>query len=177
MNNQEKNIELIYEKSALDTNDIQELQELLTDKEVSISSHQRFYMTNASIDFFVPIIQLVASNSFLIGIASNVAWDIFKLIAGFAYTKFHNRKAEKVYSDKTVEETPNIHFAIGENHIVLPVDVNQEKFEYATNKLFEYISTYTPNKTTYVWYNDKDGSLTIKTEEQIINEEIEKQQQ
>ena len=176
MNNQEKNIELIYEKSTLDTNDIQELQELLTDKDVSLYSHQRFYMTNASIDFFVPIILFVTSEAFLVGLASNAAWDVFKTITRFAYNKFHNQKVRKVYSDKTVEETPNIHFDIGNNRFVLPVDIDQEKYEYAVDKFYEYASSHTPNKTTYVWYNKNDGYITTKTEEQIINDEIKKHQ-
>ena len=120
-------------------------------------------MTCASIDFFVPIILFVTSEAFLVGLASNAAWDVFTTITRFAYNKFHNQKVRKVYSDKTVEETPNIHFDIGNNRFVLPVDIDQEKYEYAVDKFYEYASSHTPNKTTYVWYNKNDGYITTKT--------------
>lgn len=176
MNDQEKNIELIYGRDALESDDIMELQKELTQRGISFNSRKRSIMTCASIDFFVPIILFVTSEAFLVGLAANAAWDIFKTITRFAYNKFHNQKVRKVYSDKTVEETPNIHFDIGNNRFVLPVDIDQEKYEYAVDKFYEYASSHTPNKTTYVWYNKNDGSITTKTEEQIINEEIEKHQ-
>ena len=176
MDNQERNIGLIYGKGALESTDLQELQAALADKNICLISHQQSLIINASIDFFFPFIQFITSNSLVVGLISSAAWDIFKTITKFAYTKFHNRKMHKVYGNKTVEETPNIHFTIGESHLVLPVDVDQDKYEYATNKFFEYVSSHAPNKTTYVWFNEQDGSITTKTEEQIINDEIKKHQ-
>ena len=176
MNNQGQKINLIYEKSTLESTDILELQKKLTERNVRFDFQQRSIMTCASIDFFVPIIQFVTSESFLFGFTASATWDLFKTITGFAYNKFHNRKTCKKYNDKTVKTPPNIHFDIGNTHLVLPVDIDKDKYEYAIDKFFKYVSSHTPNKITYVWYNETDKSLTTKTEEQIINEEIKKQQ-
>ena len=176
MNNQGQKIELIYERDTLENTDILELQKELTERNIHFDSQQRSIMTCASIDFFMPVIQFVTSESFLFGFTASAAWDLFKTITRFAYNKFHNHKTHKRYNGKTVDTPTNIHFDIGNTHLVLPVDTDKDKYEYAVDKFFKYVSSHTPNKTTYVWYNETDKSLTTKTEEQIINEEIKKQQ-
>ena len=125
MNNQGQKIELIYERDTLENTDILELQKELTERNIHFDSQQRSIMTCASIDFFMPVIQFVTSESFLFGFTASAAWDLFKTITRFAYNKFHNHKTHKRYNGKTVDTPTNIHFDIGNTHLVLPVDTDK----------------------------------------------------
>lgn len=172
-------IDLVYNRDSLSDEEITTLEQELADKGIVLLSRQRSRMVCASCDFFVPLIEFVTSPDFIIGLTSgivaSIAWDSIKTIAVFLYHKYHNKKIKKLYSNKTVEEDPNIQMGFGDAHFVLPVEVDQEKYEYAVDIFFEYASSHTPDKTTYVWYNEKDGSLITKSEEQTLKDEYKKQ--
>lgn len=74
------------------------------------------------------------------------------------------------------QESTNIHFVVGNNHIVLPIDVDKEKFEYVVDQFMLATARCTPIEPTYTFYSEKDDAVLSKTETEIIQEEYEKQQ-
>ncbi|WP_407384610.1 hypothetical protein [Ruminococcus sp.] len=172
-------IDLVYNRDSLSDEEITVLEQELADKGIVLLSRQRSQMTCASCDFFVPFIEFVTSPDFIVGITSgivaSIAWDSIKAFAVFLHHKYHDKKIKKIYPNKTVEEVPNIQMGFGDARFVLPMEVEQEKYEYAVDKFFEYASSHTPDKTTYVWYNEKDGSLITKSEEQTLKDGYKKQ--
>ena len=168
-------INVVFSKDSLSSEDIHILEQELSENGITLNAQQRSLMVNASCDFFVPLIEIVVSDNFLVSIAAAAAWDALKYITRFLYDRWHGKRIEKIYPNKTVEEDPNIQFVIGENHIKLPVNVDQKKFEYATDKFFDYVSTHTYDQATYIFYNEKDGSLITKTEKQTLADEYKEQ--
>lgn len=177
MNEREFAIGIIYSKGAFEVEELDDLKEELKIHRVSLLIHEKSSIINAALDFFVPAVEILLSPDIVTpliqGVLPNAVWDAIKYTVNRLYQKFHNRPIAKIQGGKVTEETANIRFSIGNNHMILPVDIEREKYQYAVDKFIEFAAKAMPVESTYVWYSENDNTLCIKTERQIIEEEVE----
>ena len=66
------------------------------------------------------------------------------------------------------ETTPSVHIVIEQNHIDLPVDMDQEKFEYCIDKAMETVRQLNECKKTYcIWDENAKTFKTFSYEESL----------
>ena len=66
------------------------------------------------------------------------------------------------------ETTPSVHIVIEQNHIDLPVDMDQEKFEYCIDKAMETMKQLNECKKTYcIWDENTKTFKTFSYEESL----------
>lgn len=101
-------------------------------------------------------------------ILSNAIWD------GIKYLLFSIRKTIKekpfvhVQNGKIdTDKKPNIHINIGKSHIVLPADIDDNKFEYFVDKMFESIDKDTIITEKYGFYDENDNVINFYTRHEI----------
>ena len=79
--------------------------------------------------------------------------------------------------DGKIEKSPaNIQFVIDNNRLILPVDVDKDKYEYAVDRFMEKAFASNPDERTFFYYSDDQQTILCKTESRIIKDEIEKRQ-
>ena len=74
-----------------------------------------------------------------------------------------------------VDVSPNVHFRIGNDALVLPVDAEYSKYVFAINKFTEIALKSRSTENTYVFFEEDSKRLIAKTERQIIDEECKRQ--
>ena len=173
---------IIYGEKTFATNELNELRESLKVYGVELLSQETSPYTNACLDLLSPLVLFATDPNFIQTLISNVVssggYDAIKLVAKFLYSKFHNRHMTKIQGGKITEETANVQLAIGNNRMVLPVDIDQDKYEYAVDKFFETVKFLEEEKTqeqVYYMYSESGERLIAKTERQIIAEAYERQ--
>lgn len=148
------------------------------DLKLKIYQDPEYRFCNASIDLFVPIMQILLSPEFLFalgqGIVTNAAYDGVKHLLNSVRKMFCKHNVYKIESNSIRTEEANIQFIIGDKHLILPVDVDDNKFEYAVDAFMAKAFEADNCEPTYVFYQDDNGELKEKTESEIIREEIEK---
>ena len=146
--------------------------------DLTVSVYPRSPYIQASIDFFFPFIEIFLSPEIVGEIYRNAVssgtYDMIKFLLVHVRNKFHKRPIYKVQPKRVTEETPNIQFRVGNNSLVLPVDVDFEKFKYVVDQFMEHSSHETPDVVTYSIYCEEDDSIVRKTESDIIAEECAK---
>lgn len=84
---------------------------------------------------------------------------------------FHHHSFYKIQGGK-IEKSP----ANNNNRLILPVDVDKDKYEYAVDRFMEKAFASNPDERTFFYYSDDQQTILCKTESRIIKDEIEKRQ-
>ena len=178
MSEEKSDIGIIYIKNTFEQCELDEATTELEKYGLKLIAHERSPYINASIDFFFPFLQILVSpeivSAFSQGLLTNAMYEGIKALLKRIYRKFHEKPVSKIQGGKIIQESANIHFVVGNNHIVLPVDVDMDKFEYVVDQFMLVTTQHIPTKTTYTFYSDKDNVVLSKTEIEIIQEEYEK---
>lgn len=173
-------IGILYAKNTFEQCELDEATTELEKYGLKLIAHERSLNINASIDFFVPFLQVLVSpeivSAFSQGLLNSATYDGIKALFKRIYRKFHAKSVSKIQNGNIIEESANIHFVVGNNHIVLPTDVDKEKFEYVVDRFMLAATQCMPIEPTYTFYSEKDDAVLSKTETEIIQEEYEKQQ-
>ena len=173
-------IGIVYIKNTFEPCELNEVTTELEEYGLKLMTHEKLPYINASIDFFVPFLQILVSpeivSAFSQGLLNSATYDGIKALLKRIYRKFHAKSVSKIQNGNIIEESTNIHFVVGNNHIVLPIDVDKEKFEYVVDQFMLATARCTHIEPTYTFYSEKDDAVLSKTETEIIQEEYEKQQ-
>ena len=171
-------IAIVYCKNSLNREELISIENELAKCDMMLVANERSPYINASIDFFVPLVQILLSpdmvNAVCQGLLTNAAWDAIKAVLIHIFRKFRNKPVFKLQGENVTEEIPNIHFVIGNNVLALPMNVDEEKFKYAVDKFMDISASSTPEKVTYTFYSDEENAVMQKTEDDIIQEEYKK---
>lgn len=171
-------IGIIYYEKSFDPSELIEIEEDLSKCGLKFSPHERSPYINASIDFFVPLVQILLSpdmvNAVCQGLLTNATWGAIKALLIHIFRKFRNKPVFKLQGGNVTEEIPNIHFVIGNNVLALPMNVDEEKFKYVVDKFMDISASSVPEKVTYTLYSDEENAVMQKTEDDIIQEEYKK---
>lgn len=181
MNGNRLGVLIEYQEDFMETKELDAIQNELQKTEVSLISQPRHRITWASIDLFVPVIQIMLSpdlvRAITSGLLSNAIYDSIRWTISSLYQKFHNNKAYKIQSGEIKESFANIHFVVGKNVMILPIDVEKDRFEYAVDKFFELSEHASNEEVRFVRITDDQMGLKVQTEDEIIFEEYQKQQE
>lgn len=172
------NIVIIYDEGAFTEEERGQFLQAFSNDVLSAQMHTRSPYVNASLDFFVPTVEILLSPEIIQAIYCNLAAAAIitslKVMLKLVWKQFHKKPFYKVTNHKITESDPNIQFSVGKNIMVLPVDVDQEKYEYAVDRFFEIASKGEPCEPVYTYYIEAMNDVESKTENQIIAEEVRK---
>lgn len=175
MNENKPDIGLIYYESGFENDDIMFLTRELATYGINLEAKQSGKFIINSLDAFFPFIQVVFSpemvSAFQQGLLTNAFYDGVKILLGYIYQRYFNHPIFIIQGKKIKKELANIHFVIGHNRLVLPMDVDDKKYQYAVDKFMEYAASSLPSETTYAFYSKKDNCIVRKTDSEIIVEE------
>ena len=178
MKSDKPDIGIVYYKNCFEGAELTELETEMAAYGLKLMPYERSSYICASIDFFVPFLQILLSPDMVKalsqGLLTNAVSDGIKVLLKRIYNKFHKKPAFKIQGGNISEESANIHFVVGNNHLVLPVDVDKEKFEYAVDKFMVAATDSAPTEITYIFFSEKDNTILSKTENAIIQEEYDK---
>lgn len=172
MNVENPDIGIIYCKDSFTDSELKTLVNELMAHGLRLAAKERSPYINASIDFFIPFLQIILSPEMVSalsqGLLTSAAYDAIKILLVFIRKKFHNHPICKIQGGQVTEETANIHFVVGNNKLILPVDVDDKKYQYAVDKFMEFAANTRPEKTIYSFYSEERDQIVLKTEEEII---------
>ena len=179
MNSTKLDIGIVYYKNSFDVAELNAIETELAKRGLKLISHERSPYVNASIDFFVPYLELLLSPDMMAlgqNLLTSLGSDGIKWLLKYIYNKFHKKPVFKIKDGNITEETANIHFVVGNNRLVLPVDTDMEKFEYVVDRFISAAASSAPTEITYIFLSEKDDTILSKTENEIIQEEYAKYQ-
>lgn len=180
MSENKPDVVIVYCEGSFEKVELGLLKDTISQQNMTLWAYPRSPYAQASIDLFFPFLEIGLSPEIMGEIYRNTvtsgAYDAIKLMLGHIYKKFHKRPIYKLQNNRIKEETPNIQFRMGNNCLVLPVDVDNEKFRYVVDRFMEKSAQTMPDIVTYSIYCEEDDSLKRKTESDIISEEIAKSQ-
>ena len=134
-------IGLEYQKNAFETEELKELENGLSGCGISLKTHENTPKYIMGIEDLFPQIQIFLSpdivQAICLGAVSGALWDGIKLFFKSLRKMVKKKPFTHISNEKVdINATPNIHVNIGESHVVLPMDIDDEKFEYFVDKMF-----------------------------------------
>ena len=161
-----------YLQNALTTNEITELESNLNRYGIKLQTHSNAPQFIMGIEDLFPQIQIFLSpdivETICSGIVSGALWDGIKFLFNSLRKIVKKKPFTHVSNGKfDTEATPNIHVNIGKNHIVLPTDIDDEKFEYFVDKMFETISQDTITEEKYAFYDAEKQTLEYYSRQEV----------
>jgi len=157
-------IGLEYQQNAFGTEELKELENGLSDCGVSLKTHANTLKYIMGIEDLFPQIQIFLSSDIVqticLGVASSALWEGIKFFLKSLRNMVKKKPFTHVSNGKVdTNATPNIHVNIGKSHVVLPMDIDDEKFEYFVDKMFETMSQDTITEEKYVFYDAEKQTL------------------
>lgn len=118
--------------------------------------------------------------AFAVNLLSSAIYSGIVAVVCLIRDKLKKKTLFKIQNGKIIENaTPTVHLKIGENSIVLPMELSDEKFKYVVDKSLESLSPEKISRKTYTFYEEKiDAVVTYKEEEvtqKFYNEWLAKQ--
>ena len=165
-------IGLEYQKNAFETEELKELENGLSDCGISLKTHVNTPKYIMGIEELFPQIQVFLSpdivQTICLGIASGALWDGIKYFLS-SLRKMVKKKPFTYVSNGKVDTnaTPNIHVNIGKSHVVLPMDIDDKKFEYFVDKMFESINQDTITEEKYAFYDAEKETLEYYSRREV----------
>lgn len=165
-------IGLEYQKNAFETEELKELENGLSGCGISLKTHENTPKYIMGIEDLFPQIQIFLSSDIVqaicLGVVSGALWDgikfffksLRKMVKKKPFTHISNEKVD-------INATPNIHVNIGKSHVVLPMDIDDEKFEYFVDKMFESINRDTVTEEKYAFYDAEKQTLEYYSRHEV----------
>lgn len=165
-------IGLDYQQNAFETEELKELENGLVDCGISLKTHVNTPKHIMGIEDLFPQIQIFLSSDIVqaicLGVVSGALWDGIKLFFK-SLRKMVKKKPFTHISNGKIDTnaTPNIHVNIGKSHIVLPMDIDDEKFEHFIDKMFESINQDTITEEKYAFYDAEKETLEYYSKREV----------
>ena len=165
-------IGLEYQQNAFDSEELKELENGLSDCGISLKTHANKPKYIMGIEELFPQIQIFLSSDIVqticLGVASSAIWDGIKFFLKTLRNMVKKKQFTHVSNGKVdTNATPNIHVNIGESHIVLPIDIDDSKFEYFVEKMFDSMDKNIVVEEKYVFYDAEKQTLEYYTRHEV----------
>ena len=172
-----KTLGLEYLNGAFTDQELKQLSNTLEKSGITLVSNATRPRHIAGIETLFPQIQIFLSHDIIqaiaTGLAANVLYDTLKALIKLVRKLSSNKPFAKIQNGNIdTAAVPNIHFNIGSMHAVLPVEVDDEKYEYFVNKMFETANAQTVTKESYLVLDSTTGEVQLLTKEQIVAKTI-----
>ena len=177
MNTDKPDIGIIYGKGSFKDSELEALANEFAAYGLRLAAEERSPFINAAVDFFIPFLQIMLSPEMVSalsqGLLSCATYDAIKMLLASIRNKFYHHPICKIQGGKVTEETANIHFVVGNNLLVLPIDIDDEKYQYTVDKFMELAASTLPERPIYSFYSEEMDQFLQKTQEEIIKSEYE----
>ena len=165
-------IGLEYQKNAFETEELKELENGLSGCGISLKTHENTPKYIMVIEDLFPQIQIFLSSDIVqaicLGVVSGALWDGIKLFFKSLRKMVKKKPFTHISNEKVdINATPNIHVNIGKSHVVLPMDIDDEKFEYFVDKMFESINRDTVTEEKYAFYDAEKQTLEYYSKHEV----------
>lgn len=165
-------IGLEYQKNAFETEELKELENGLSGCGISLKTHENTPKYIMGIEDLFPQIQIFLSSDIVqaicLGVVSGALWDGIKLFFKSLRKMVKKKPFTHISNEKVdINATPNIHVNIGKSHVVLPMDIDDEKFEYFVDKMFESINRDTVTEEKYAFYDAEKQTLEYYSRHEV----------
>lgn len=167
-----KTVGLTYLEESITKDELSVLENNLKSCELVLLSREKRPQYIAGIEDFFPQIQVFLSPDVLqticLGLATNAIYDgikwfllsLCRIVKEKPFVKISNGIIHK-------NEMPTIHFNLGQMHVVLPMDIDDEKFKYFVDKAFEAAKDQKKTSETFFVYSEESGEANQYTREEI----------
>ena len=161
-----------YLQNAFEPEEIEELENNLNKFGIKLKTYSSAPKYIMGIEELFPQIQIFLSSdiaqAIYLGIASSAIWDGIKLFFRSLKNIVKKKTFTHVSNNKVnTKATPNIHVTIGESHIVLPIDIDDSKFEYFVDKMFDSMDKDIVNEEKYVFYDAEKQTFEYYTRHEV----------
>lgn len=161
-----------YLQNTFSSNDMLELKDCLTQGGFILEEHVHKQQYIAGIEELFAQIQIILSPDFVniigTGLLTNGMYDAMKIFLQKIYFKMNQIRLTKMQSGKEIKEVlPAIHFNVGNMKVTLPLDIDNGKYEYFVDKLFEYLASNTSSKEGYGFWNQEKEEIEHYTKSEI----------
>ena len=165
-------IGLEYQQNAFEATEIKEIEDELNEYGIRFRTHPNTPKYIMGIEDLFPQIQVFLSpdivQTICLGMASSAIWDGVKFFLSSLRKRIKKKPFTHVSNGKVdTEATPNIHVNIGKSHIVLPIDIDDNKFEYFVDKMFESINQNTVTEEKYAFYDAENQTLEYYSRHEV----------
>ena len=152
--------------------DINELEMCLKQENIHLEMHTHQPQYIAGIEELFAQVQILLSPDIVYaittGILTNGMYDVLKQFLKRILTKMSSVRLTKLQGEKEAKEVPpTIHFNIGQTHVILPLGIDDTKYEYFVDKMFEYMGSQDVKKGGYCIWNDENEEVKIYTQSEI----------
>lgn len=167
-----KLIGLKYHQNIFEVEEIRDLEKDLNQYGIELQTQSNAIQYIMGIEDLFPQIQVFLSpqivQSIGFGILSGAIWDGVKLFLCSLRKKIMKKPFACISKGEIdTNATPNIHVNIGKSHIVLPMDIDDKKFEYFVDKMFESINHDIVTEEKYVFYNAENQTLDYYSKHEV----------
>ncbi len=164
---------ITYQKGIFNNADIKELECSLENAEIKLIAYEHPPRIINGIEELIPLIMFGLSpdiaNAIMLGVATNFVYDAVKQFLMAVYQKLTYKKLFKMSNGKIKENNKNpIQFIIGKNRVILPTDIDEEKYKYFVDNFFEMIDKDKFQEEYFCYYNEKSCTFMYYTEEEVI---------
>lgn len=169
----DKVVLLDYVQNTFSSNDILELHNCLKPEGIILKEHVHKRQYIAGIEELFAQIQIILSPDFVnvisTGLLTNGMYDVMKIFLQKIYFKMNQIRLTKMQTGKEIKEVPPvIHFNVGNMKVTLPLDIDNGKYEYFVDKLFEYLASNTSPKEGYGFWNREKEEIEHYTKSEIV---------
>ena len=177
MSTDKPDIGIIYGKGSFKDSELEALANEFAAYGLRLAAKERSPFINAAVDFFIPFLQIMLSPEMVSalsqGLLSCATYDAIKMLLASIRNKFYHHPICKIQGGKITEVTANIHFVVGNNLLVLPIDIDDKKYQYTVDKFMELAASTLPERPIYSFYSEEMDQFLQKTQEEIIKSEYE----
>lgn len=168
-----KEVKIIYSEDKFTEFEMKILSEYFYSNDLYVEVKEKNEFVNASIDFFVPDLEVIfpaVLEGVLVSGASSLIKEsilyIYKTVR--SYLKKENKKGNA--------ENLNIHFKINDCVFVIPQDIEMSKYTYAVDSFFKAACARHYIEEQYMYYSESEDEFVLKSQSQIINEKCKEEQ-
>lgn len=166
-------IGLEYQQNALGTEELKKLENGLNECGISLKTYANTPKCIMGIESLFPQIQIFLSSDIIqaicLGVVSSAVWEGIKFFLKSLRNMIKKKPLTRVSNDKVdTNVTSNIYLNIGKSHVVIPMDIDDEKFEYFVDKMFESINQDIITEEKYAFYDAEKETLEYYYRHEVV---------
>jgi hypothetical protein len=171
MRNFQSSISIDYLEGSFSESELNELKEILESSQFSLTTSSHEPINIGGIEELFPQIKMLVSpdivNAIILGLVTSGAYDTLKTTLMFIYHKIRAKQFWKISPSKKMKSIPTVHFIMDSTHVILPMELDNEKFEYFVDSFFESLDKKELSTCRYIRYAEDTRELEYLSESQM----------
>lgn len=175
-----------YLRNAFTSTEIEEMKKTLSTEKLQLAtkSHMPQHILGieelfAQISIFLPpdIVMMLCQT-----IITRGTYDCLKALIMQVYKYIKNKPFSRIKNSEIIEgDIPNVHLIVGNNKIILPMNLEQDKFEYALDTFKDVVNSKSVETRHFSKFNEEKGCFECYEESELVlkiaNESMKKQEE